>query len=143
MRHGYTLIELLLVVTLLGTLSLIAIPAATGLRDRLLVDQAAQAIAEAHLRAQLLATTEHRVMLLALQSDSLTLSARVTPADTAPRWRRPGPGTDGVSSTGLPRRLAIGPNGIPLGLANNTYTLTRGQARRQVIVSRYGRVQVR
>jgi prepilin-type N-terminal cleavage/methylation domain-containing protein len=143
MRHGYTLAELLLVLTLLGLLSLLAIPGAVGLRDRLSVERAARLIVEAHRRAQLLATTEHRVMLLQLTADSLVLSARLAPAATAPRWRHSGPGTEGVAGTGLPRQLAFAPNGIPYGLANNTYTLTRGAARRQVIVSRYGRIQVR
>ena len=82
-------------------------------------------------------------MLLLLTPDSLRLSARLAPADTAPRWAHPGPASEGVASTGMPRQLAFAPNGIPYGLANNTYTLTRGGARRQVIVSRYGRIQVR
>jgi prepilin-type N-terminal cleavage/methylation domain-containing protein len=143
MRHGYTLIELLLVLTLLGLLSLVAIPGAVGLRDRLAVEHAARRIVEAHTRARLLATTEHRVMLLLLTSDSLVLSARLAPADTVTRWRHSGPGLEGVTGTGLPRQIAFAPSGIPYGLANNTYTLARGAARRQVIVSRYGRIQVR
>lgn len=143
MHKGHTLVELLLVVTLLGLMGLVTIPAAAGMRDRLLVDRSARRIVDAHLRAQLLATTEQRVMLLTLRSDSVILAARVTPADTASRWRQPGPAGDGVGSTGLPRQLTYLPSGIPAGVANNTYTLTRGTARRQVIVSRYGRIQLR
>lgn len=143
MRHGHSLIELLLVTTLLGAISLVVFPRVIGLRDRLAVDRAARGIVDAHRRAQLLASTEHRVMLLTLRPDSIILAARITPTDTASRWRLPGPALDGVSSIGLPRQFAVAPNGIPLGVANNTYTLTRGAARRQVIVSRYGRVQLR
>ncbi len=143
MTHGYSLLELLIVLTLLGLLGLVAVPRATGLRDRLAVDRAARSIVEAHTRARLLATTEHRVMLLRLTRDSLVLAARVSPADTLPRWSHAGPEQEGVQGTGLPRQLAFAPNGIPMGLANNTYTLTRGAARRQVIVSRYGRIQLR
>ncbi|HWA16987.1 MAG TPA: GspH/FimT family pseudopilin [Gemmatimonadales bacterium] len=143
MRKGYTLVELLLVVVLVGLLSLLGMRSAADLRDRLLVDQAARRLVDAHLRAQLLAATEHRVMLLVLRPDSIILAARISPADTASRWRQPGPGSLEVASTGLPKQVAFAPSGIPLGIANNTYTLTRGRARRQVIVSRYGRIQWR
>lgn len=143
MRHGISLIELLVVLTMIGLLSLVVLPATGALRDRLIVESAARAIVDAHVRARLLAVTERRVMLLDLGVDSLVLRARISPVDSTVRWRHSGPAADGVTAVGMPWRVQVAPSGIPFGVANNSYTLTRGSARRQVVVSRYGRIQLR
>jgi hypothetical protein len=69
--------------------------------------------------------------------------ARLIPGDTAERWRHAGPLSEAVAVSGMPHQVLVAPSGIPFGVANNTYTLTRGTARRQVVVSRYGRVLLR
>jgi len=142
MSRGTTLPELLLALIVLGLLTLLAVPAAGRLRDRLAVEAAAQALAGAHARARLVAVTERRNVLLTLAADSLIVHAIESPADTIERWRSAGPAADGVQTTGLPRRISYAPSGVSMGFANGTYTITRGSARRQVIVSRYGRVRV-
>lgn len=142
-RTGLTLVELLIVIILVGMLALIIVPPAVRLRDRLAVDHATRLLVAAHTRARLLAATERRAMQLDLQPDALVVRARLVPVDTAERWRHPGPASDAVTVTGMPHLLYIAPSGIPFGLANNTYTLTRGAARRQVVVSRYGRILLR
>jgi prepilin-type N-terminal cleavage/methylation domain-containing protein len=142
MQRGTTLLELLLALVLLGLATALAVPGITRLRDRLAVDAAAQALAGAHTRARLVAVTERRNVLLTLAQDSLIVHAIETPADTVERWRSAGPGAEGVITTGLPRRISYAASGVSLGLANGTYTITRGNARRQVIVSRYGRVRI-
>lgn len=142
MQRGTTLLELLLVLVLVGLATAMALPGITGLRDRLAVDSAAQVIAGAHARARLVAVAERRNVLLTLAADSLIVHAIETPADTVERWRSAGPSADGVITTGLPRRISYAASGISLGFANGTYTITRGNARRQVIVSRYGRVRI-
>jgi prepilin-type N-terminal cleavage/methylation domain-containing protein len=143
MRRGTSLLELLAVLAVLGVLSLIGLPPLRAAADRLAVDGAARAIVAAHTRARLLAVTEHRVMLLSLSSEQLVLRARRSAVDTVERWHHTGPGADGVGADGLPHQVLVAPSGITFGLANHTYTLTRGAARRQVVVSRYGRVQLR
>lgn len=142
MSRGTTLLELLLVLILIGLASAMAVPGITRLRDRLAVDSAAQALAGAHTRARLVAVTERRNVLLTLAADSLIVHAIETPADTVERWRSAGPSAEGVITTGLPRRISYAASGVSLGFANGTYTITRGNARRQVIVSRYGRVRI-
>lgn len=131
-----------MVLAVAGVAALIAVPAFSRVRDRLAVESAAQALAGAHARARLVAVAERRHVLLTLAADSLVLHALETPADTVERWRSAGPSVEGVTITGLPRRIGYAPSGVSLGFANGTYTVTRGGARRQVIVSRYGRVRI-
>ena len=142
MQRGSTLIELLIAIMLAGLLAALAIPGLSALHDRLAVETATEAILAAHIRARLVAVTERRVAVLTLTVDSLVLRAVETPADTAPRWHGPGPALQGVAITGVPRNILFAPSGVTMGIANATYLLTRGGARKQVVVSRYGRVRV-
>lgn len=142
MRTGVTLLELLLVIVLAGILATIALPGIVGLHDRLAVDAAAQAVVGAHSRARIAALTEQRVMVLTLTADSLLLRAVESPIDTIERWRGDGPADHAVSIAGMPRQISFAPSGVTMGFANATYSLTRGSAQKQVIVSRYGRVRV-
>jgi prepilin-type N-terminal cleavage/methylation domain-containing protein len=141
MRRGVSLLELVIAITLLGLLVAFAIPPARALRDRLAVDDDARALAGAHARARLVAVAERRVMVLTLTPDSLVLRAVESATDTVERWRGVLPGT-GVRLTGLPRQVVYAPSGSTLGFANGTYTISRGTARKQVVVSRYGRVRI-
>jgi prepilin-type N-terminal cleavage/methylation domain-containing protein len=142
MNRGATLLELLVCLALAGLVALIAVPPIGALHDRLAVNQAADAIASAHARARLVAMAERRVVALALTVDSLVLGVVESATDTVVRWRGGGPASDGVAAVGMPRRIYFGPSGVTIGVANGSYVLTRGSARRQIIVSRYGRVRV-
>lgn len=142
MRRGTTLLELAIVLVISGLLLAMALPAGAALRDRLSTDGAAAILVSAHARARMIAASESRVIVLSLWADSVVVQAVESPADTVVRWRGIGPASHRVSLTGLPRRVVFGPNGIPLGAANGTYLASRGGARRQVVVSRYGRVRV-
>jgi prepilin-type N-terminal cleavage/methylation domain-containing protein len=141
MSRGTTLLELLLVLAIVAVLTALAAPAAGTLRDRLLVQEAADLVAGAHARARLLALVERRVMVLTLTADSLVLRAVESPIDTTERWRAAGPAAARVDVTGFPRAVAFSPAGVAFGFANGTYGFSRGRASRQVIVSRYGRVR--
>ena len=141
MRRGVTLLELVITITLLGVLVTLAIPPARALRDRLAVDDDARALAGAHARARLVAVAERREMVLTLTPDSLVLRAVESATDTVERWRGVLPGA-GVRITGLPRQVTYAPSGATMGFANGTYTISRGAARKQVVVSRYGRVRI-
>ncbi len=142
MRNGITLVEMLLVLVIAAMLATVALPGIAGLHDRLAVDAAARAIVAAHTRARIAALAEHREMILTLTADSLRLAAVETPIDTIERWRGDGPSDEDVLVTGMPRQISFAPSGVTTGFANATYSLTRGSARKQVIVSRYGRVRV-
>lgn len=142
MQRGFTLLELLITVVLACLLAGLAIPGLAALHDRLAVETATEAILGAHTRARLVAVIERRVAVLTIAADSLVLRAIESPTDTTPRWRGAGPLRQGVAIAGAPRNVLFAPNGVPMGVANATYTLTRGAARKQVVVSRYGRVRV-
>jgi len=141
MNRGTTLLEILLALAVTGLLAAIALPPVGDLHDRLLVDHAAGAITAAHTRARLMATIEGRVALLTISSDSLRIDVLSGP-DTLRRWAVPGPRTDGVRLTGGGRNILFAPSGVTFGVANATYTLSRGSRVKQVVVSRYGRVRV-
>jgi hypothetical protein len=106
------------------------------------VNQAAEVIVSAHTRARLVAIAERRIVVLTLTEDSLVLGVVESAVDTVLRWRGSGPAAEGVTATGVPRRVFFGPSGVTIGVANGSYVLTRGSARRQIIVSRYGRLRV-
>jgi prepilin-type N-terminal cleavage/methylation domain-containing protein len=142
MRRGVTFIELLIVIVLTTLLASLALPTIAALHDRLAVDAVADALLAAHARARLVAVTERRVAVLTLTIDSLVVRVIEAPADTVPRWRNEGPAAQGVAVTGMPRSVLVAPSGVTMGLANGTYVLTRGAARKQVVVSRYGRIRV-
>jgi Tfp pilus assembly protein FimT len=142
MRRGSTLIELVLVCTILALLAAVGLPAFAAARDRLAVRHWASLISAAHSRARLAAMAEQRVMLLTITADSITIRAVVSAADTARRWLVAGPATAGVALAGAPRTVPFAPIGLAFGLANGTYTVSRGGAVRQVVVSRYGRVRI-
>jgi prepilin-type N-terminal cleavage/methylation domain-containing protein len=141
MQRGFTLIELVLALAIAGIVFLIALPSVGDQRDRLVVEQAAYDIAAAHTRARLTAVVEGRLALLTVRSDSLRLDV-VDGTDTLPRWAGPGPGQSGVLLSGGSRTVPFAPIGVSVGLANATYSLTRGARARQVVVSRYGRVRI-
>lgn len=141
MQKGVTLIELLFALVITGLLAAAATPAVSGLRDRYLVSAAAQAIANAHNRARIQAVLQSKVVDLELRPDSMfiRISTGGTPAIL---WSEIGPSRNGVSLGSPSRILSFAPTGITLGFANASFVLTRGSARRQVIVSRLGRVRI-
>ena len=141
MRHGFTLVEILLVVAIVGLLSAIGAPRLADALRRVTVTNAAHRLVAAHTRARLTATVESRVTLLTLRAD--TLSVRVIDGvDTLPLWQEPGPAATGVTLAGPSHPVVFVPTGLTHGLANGTWTLTRGAATRSVIISRAGRVRI-
>lgn len=142
MSRGISLMELLLVITLTGLLALLAVPSWGAVRDRLAVAGATELVTAAHTRARLVAAAERRPAVLLLTADSLILRVVESPTDTVERWRAVGPRQEGVEVTGMPKVVLFAPSGATFGLANATYQLSRGDARKQVVVSRYGRVRV-
>ena len=142
MTRGSAILELLVVLAIAGLVALIALAPIGALHDRLAVNRVTEAITSAHTRARLVATAERRIAVLTVTADSLVVRVVESTRDTVIRWWGTGPATEGVTATGVPRRVFFGPSGVTIGVANGSYILTRGGARRQIIVSRYGRVRV-
>lgn len=139
MRRGATLPELSLTLILMGIILAIALPRIHGLADSLAVARAAQEIAAAHRRARMAAVLRSRTLELTIDANSLII--RPSGAAT-PIWRANGPAADRVALAGPPRTLTFSPVGITMGLSNASFQLTRGGARRTVVVSRLGRIRI-
>jgi prepilin-type N-terminal cleavage/methylation domain-containing protein len=142
MPRGFTLIELLVVLAILGIVLAIGWPTIRQTRDQLVLREWTTTLVAAHTRARSVAIAEQRVTLVTVTAESLVVRAIVSPTDTAERWRTAGPASEGVSLAGAPHTTAFAPSGVAFGLANVTYSLSRGGLARQVIVSRYGRVRI-
>lgn len=141
MRRGFTLLELLVGLTVLGLLAGMAAPAALRWRDQYTVTTSAVWLASAHNRARMHAVLSGATAELEVRSDSL-LVRTVQGSDTTLIWAAPGPGSQGVTLGGAPRVTRYIPRGVGYGFANATYTLSRGTAHRQVVVSRLGRLRI-
>ena len=139
MRQGYSLTELVAVLVIIGILAGIAAPRAARTLDKVAVEQAARQIAAAHHRARFAAILRNRVTVLTITPDSCIIQPR---NDTTTLWRDAGPSANGVALRSPGRVVMFSPVGLAMGASNATYTLTRGQARRSVIVSRLGRVRI-
>lgn len=141
MRRGFTLLEIVVTLSIAGLILGLALPRLGEMLDRVAVTSAAGEIAAAHSRARVVAVTESRVSLLLVRPDSLILLV-IEDTDTVPRWAGPGPAAAGVGLSGPARPLLLAPTGVGFGVSNATYTVSRGRAARQVIVSRWGRVRI-
>lgn len=139
MKNGFTLVELMLALAVLGLATGIALPRAAELRNSLLVEREASRIVAAHRRARISALASGRSAVLSVSATSLRIRLA---ADTADLWRSSGPEAEGVALAGSERRMTFSPLGYTTGLSNATLRLTRGRAQRTVVVSRLGRVRV-
>jgi prepilin-type N-terminal cleavage/methylation domain-containing protein len=141
MNRGVSLLEMIVVLLILGILAGAAVPTLGSLRDRYAVQAAAADIAGAHNRARIRAVLEGKVTELEIRADSLILSVRSSGGPTMV-WSTPGPQAAGIAFTSPPRTLAFAPTGVTMGFSNASFVLTKNSARRQVVVSRLGRVRV-
>lgn len=141
MRRGITLPELVVVLVLAAVLAGIALPAARRFTDAIVTDRAAHTIVAGHRVARFTAIMRGRRTLLTVQAESLMVRM-VRGADTLTVWTRQGPAADRVVLAGPSYPLVFAPTGIPLGVANATFQLTRGGVVRRVVVSRLGRTRI-
>jgi prepilin-type N-terminal cleavage/methylation domain-containing protein len=139
MRGGFSLIELVLVLALLGLLLGIALPRLSRALDGIEVNAAASQIAAAHTRARMMAISSGRVLILTVDSAILSIHPR---GSTAHLWSDRGPALSSVSLVGAARSFTFSPEGFSLGLSNASLHLSRGSARRTVVISRLGRVRI-
>ncbi len=139
--RGITLIEMLVVLVILGLLVLTVPPRITSLRDRARVASASNAMAIAFRQARAIAfarqiPTELRLDPAQFQVIALENSGPVVV------WRQPGPTLSGVTLSAPSTVIRLAPSGLPLGVINGTWRFSRNLVRRDVVVSRYGRVRI-
>ena len=140
-HHGAVLLDLTLALVLAGLLVAVGIPTLRGPLDRLAVERAALDIAGAHTRARIAAVTHNTVARLVVRPDSLLITIGRAP-DTTRLWSAPGPALASVALGAPGYALSFQPAGISFGFSNASFDLSRGSARRSVIVSRLGRVRI-
>jgi prepilin-type N-terminal cleavage/methylation domain-containing protein len=139
MRRGFTLIEIVLVLVVMGLAFGIALPRLNALQNSLAVSRAAEEIVAAHRRARVIAVLRSRPVVLSVSADTLTIRLEGASTDV---WGGSGPAADGVLLSGPTRRITFSPVGLAMGISNASFPLSRGSATRTVIVSRLGRIRV-
>ena len=139
MRQGFSLVEIVLVLALLGTLCGIAIPHLSGALDSIEVDAAANHLVAAHQRARFMAITRSQVLVLTVEATRLDIRR---PGQDNPIWSDEGPSASRVTLAGPARQFTFSPEGITLGLSNATLQLVRGSTHRSVVISRLGRIRI-
>ena len=137
MRSGFTLPEVLLVLTITAIVAATALPALLGMRDRITVRIAAVDAARAVADARGIALTAARRTAVRIDQYANTLTV-VSGADTLRTLH--------LSEYGVRMRttrdsIAFGPTGIGWGAATATITLSRGNASTALAISRLGRVR--
>ncbi len=138
MRRGTTLLELGVALSVIGLMTVIAVPRFAALRDRVATDAAAASV------VALLSTARHaairRGLTTAVTADSTTATLTVFAGpDTIAR--RPLGVVHGVRLAATRDSIAYAPNGMGFGAANTRLIVSKGGAADTITVSRLGRVR--
>ena len=137
-RCGYSLLELVIVVTITGLAMAIAIPRGRRLLDRLAVRSAAGDVLATLGYARSIALSGGA--RVAVHVDSTTGTIRVRQGTTV-LLSRGIAHAHGVRVTATRDSMVYDPRGLGRGAANLSLVVRRGAARETVFVSRLGRVR--
>lgn len=138
MRHGLTLVELVLVCTLVGLVAGIAVPRASGMLDALRLSQASHEVAAAVTLAR--AAAIRRADYARLIVDGSRGEVRIeSGGDTL--YRRGLGDLHHVSVLASRDTITYAPTGLGYGVANSTIVISIGAKAETVTVSRLGRMR--
>jgi prepilin-type N-terminal cleavage/methylation domain-containing protein len=137
-RAGYTLLELVIVVTIAGLLLAIAVPRGRLALDRLAVRSAAGDVVATMGYARAVALSGSTSVAVHLDSVTGTLRVR---RGAEVLLARGVAHAHGVRLSGTRDSLIYDPRGLGRGAANLSIVIRRGAARETVFVSRLGRVR--
>jgi prepilin-type N-terminal cleavage/methylation domain-containing protein len=137
-RHGLTLVELMLVVTIIGLVTLIAIRQTQLYLDRVAARNAVAEAASVVERARDEAAAHRTVVSLRIDTMSATLLLR---APGAAPTRYPLGQAHGVVLSTTRDSIAFDVRGLGYGAANLTLVARRGAAADTLVVSRLGRTR--
>ena len=137
-RHAFTLVEAVLVVTLLALLAAIGVSTLRRQLDRMAVRHAVREAALVVARARDEALAQHAIVGLRIDTvaGTLTLRARGEPLAVHTLGR-----THGVALSATRDSIAFDVRGLGYGAANLTLVARRGAAADTLTVSRLGRTR--
>jgi prepilin-type N-terminal cleavage/methylation domain-containing protein len=136
--HGFTIIEIVIVVTIAGLLSAITISRAGGFIDRIEVHGATMEAESMFSRARHIAIARGTSTILDIDPVSSALSIRGSNEVLSTRDLR---SAHGVRLDTNKTSITYSPIGVGYGAANFTMVLSRGRAADTIYVSRLGRVR--
>ncbi len=137
-NNAFTIIEIVIVITIAGLLSLITIPRAGGFIDRLEVRGAATEVESMFSRARHIAIARGTQTTLDIDPSRNTVSIR---GSTEVLSSRDLAAAHGVRIDTNRTSITYSAIGVGYGAANFTMILTRGRAAETIYVSRLGRVR--
>ena len=137
MRPGFTMLEMVVVLSIVAIMAGVSLPAMLGMRDRITVRLAAVDAARTLADARSVALTASRRTAVRIDQATNTLTV-VSGPDTIRTLRL---NEYGVQLRTTRDSIAFGPTGIGWGAATATLTLTRGGASTSLAVSRLGRIR--
>jgi type II secretory pathway pseudopilin PulG len=137
-RSGFTILETLLVATIIGILIGVAIPRTRYAMDRIAVNNAASDAAGLLELARQLAMTRGGRVSVDIDSAPARITVR-SGLDTI--RRRDEEAMHGVHFAPSRSPVVYSPLGLGFGVSNLTLVITRGSAAETVTVSRLGRVR--
>jgi Tfp pilus assembly protein FimT len=139
MRSGLALLELLVVLIVAALLGAIAAPHLVAIADAAAVRDEAMRLVAALDAARGASVRLGVVANLALADTTYRVTA-VVASDTIIAWQQPGPWRSSVTLGGSGLPIAFGPDGLAMGVANRTITMSKGSSTGRVVLSKYGRV---
>ena len=137
--RGVTLLELLIAIVAVGTLTAIIAPRFAQVRDRLATERAARDLVTFYRQARYAAI--YRGTRVRMEFGPDTLRAVYESVTDSVFLSRPGPSRHGVTLSASRPVIRIYPNGFGYGAANTKLVVRRGMAAESVTTSRMGRVK--
>ena len=139
MRRGFTLLEVIIVITVIGAAVAIAAPHIAPWMDRRAVSRAARELVTFYNQARMSAIFRGRQVRLEFAPD--TLRAVFEAVTDSLFLTRPGPARHAVSLKASRSVIRIYPNGFGRGAANTKLVIQRGVAAESLTTSRLGRLK--